>query len=201
MPGTAIVLAAGASTRMGSQKVVLPYNGKTVIRHIVDELAAVGLNEIVVVVGNRAQNVRDALTDSSAIITENSHFEEGMLSSVRVGIRAASTQNDHALICLGDQPALRSGLVQVLIEEAARSPKTIIVPRYNELRGHPMVVPRCFWNEVLDRYDEVGLRGLLREHSASVQEFSVEEEWVLDDMDRPEDYARELKRLEESDQH
>lgn len=198
MANSALVLAAGESSRMGRHKILLPYNGMTVIEHIVEQLTEAGVSEVIVVVGKDAKSVRDALAETSAVIAENVNYQEGMLSSVRVGIASLSEDSERAAVCLGDQPAIRDALVGALFEQAAAQPGKIIVPVYEGRRGHPLLIPRRYWSSVLERYDDVGLRGLLEEQGASVLEWLVDDAWVLDDMDYPEDYSRELRRLKDS---
>ncbi|MFP6583429.1 MAG: nucleotidyltransferase family protein [Candidatus Hydrogenedentota bacterium] len=197
MANSALVLAAGDSSRMGRHKILLPFNGMTLIEHIVNQLTEAGVSEVVVVVGKGAPSVREALAETSAVIAENVHYQNGMLSSVRVGLAALSDESQRVAVCLGDQPAIRCALVRALFEQAAAQPGKIIVPVYEGRRGHPLLIPRCHWSSVLERYEDLGLRGLLQEHASSVLEWLVDDAWVLDDMDYPEDYARELRRLEE----
>jgi molybdenum cofactor cytidylyltransferase len=195
MSCAAIVLAAGNSTRMGKQKIVLPFNGVTVIQHIVTHLQESGIEDIMVVVGRDASQIRNVLRDTTATIIDNPEYEQGMLTSVRVGIRSLSNDAESCLICLGDQPAIQPEIVKAIIKKGEVIESRIIVPRYRNRRGHPLYIPRSYWSKILTSYDETGLRGLLIEFKESVIEICVEESWILDDMDYPEDYQRELKRL------
>jgi molybdenum cofactor cytidylyltransferase len=192
----AVVLAAGLSSRMGSQKVVLPYGGSTVVGHIADELLAGAVDGVLVVVGHEAERVREALGARRVAVVENPDYRAGMLSSVRCGLRALPDGCEAVLLALGDQPAVTSELVDTMIRSHAATGKGIVVPVCGERRGHPVLFSIRYRDEVLSRFDDVGLRGLLRTHPGDVFELNTPNSAILSDMDRPEDYDRALARLE-----
>jgi molybdenum cofactor cytidylyltransferase len=118
-----------------------------------------------------------------------------MLSSVRTGLAAAPDGWQAALLVLGDQPLITPQIIRAVIEAHAASPERIAVPMYNGRRGHPMVLPRAFWEEARTRHEDVGLRGVLRAHPGAVVEVALTTEEVLTDIDTPDDYAQALARL------
>ena len=195
MKSAAVVLAAGNSTRMGQQKLLLPFNGVTVIEHIIQTLKKSDVTDIIVVVGRDAELIRGALEGCAVTIVDNPDYEEGMLTSVRAGIGALDENIQGCLVCLGDQPALQDSVIEHVLTAGKQNETTIIVPEYKGKRGHPLFIPRDYWQHVLTSYDDVGLRGLLHEFNDDVHGLRVEESWILDDMDYPEDYQRELNRL------
>jgi len=190
----AIVLAAGLSSRMGTQKLLLPFGGATVIGHIVDQLLGSALDEVVVVVGHEGERVAEAVASRHMRVVTNPDYADGMLSTVRCGLRALGPC-DGILVALGDQPAITSALVDELVGAFARVGKGILVPLQGGRRGHPILFADRYRDEVLTRYDDVGLRGLLSAHADDVCELAVSSAAVLSDMDYPEDYQRELARL------
>jgi molybdenum cofactor cytidylyltransferase len=192
----AIVLAAGQSKRMGKQKLLLPFAGQTVIGHIVDQVLAGGVRSAVAVVARNEQAVRAALTDRSVIFTENPDPEGDMLSSVRAGLRALPAATSAALIVLGDQPSIDSGLVRSLLNAHPSSGRGIVAPVFRGQRGHPMLVAAQYFDELLHNHDGVGMRGLLAAHTDDLFELPVSDERVLTDMDYPQDYHRELARFD-----
>ncbi|MFP6598038.1 MAG: nucleotidyltransferase family protein [Candidatus Hydrogenedentota bacterium] len=199
MKCAAVVLAAGNSTRMGEQKVLLSFNGVTVIEHIVARLAASTVSETIVVVGRDAESIRSALINAPVTIVDNPDYEQGMLSSVRSGLAAVKDRFDASLICLGDQPAIQTSAINAVVRAGSLDGSRIIVPVYRDRRGHPLYIPSTYWPKVTESYDGTGLRGLLDEFSDDVQHLSLDESWILDDMDYPVDYQRELERLENGD--
>ena len=192
----AVVLAAGLSRRMGVQKLLLPFGGKTVIGHIVDQLLASAVDEVHVVVGHQARRVRRELSDRHVSIVNNPDYESGMLSSVRCGLRALPQQCRAVLVALGDQPSITSALIDQMLQSFATTEKRILVPFYNGRRGHPVLFSESYRGEILTHYDDVGLRGLLHAHPDEVLELAVSTSEVLSDMDCPEDYRRELALIE-----
>jgi molybdenum cofactor cytidylyltransferase len=191
----AIILAAGRSRRMGKQKLLLPFAGQMVIGHIVDQVLAGGVRSAVVVVARNNQTVRAALTERAVIFTENPDPEGDMLSSVRAGLRTLPEDTSAALVVLGDQPSIDSGLVRSLVEAHRSSGRGIVAPVYSEKRGHPMLVAARYFSELLHKHDGIGMRGLLAAHTDDLFELPVSDEGVLTDMDYPEDYQRELARF------
>ncbi len=192
----AIVLAAGRSRRMGVQKLLLPFGGKTVITHIVDQLLASDVNEVRVVVGHQRKRIIQELSGQSVSIVNNPDYKTGMLSSVRCGLRDLPQQCQAVLVTLGDQPSITSKLINRMLQSFAATEKRILVPIYNGKRGHPTLFSKFYSDEILTNYDNVGLRGLLHAHPEDVLELTVSTSAVLSDMDCPEDYRRELALIE-----
>lgn len=192
----AIVLAAGRSRRMGAQKVLLPFGGKTVIAHIVDELLRSVIDEVYVVVGHEGERVATALSGRPVSVVANPDYGRGMLSSVRCGLRALPQPCEAILLALGDQPAVTCELVDTMVRSFTATDKGILAPLYQGQRGHPLLFSEHYRDEILTCHDEVGLRGLLRAHPNDVFELSVSTSAVLSDMDFPEDYRRELASFE-----
>ena len=114
-----------------------------------------------------------------------------MLSSVRCGIRALPPDCQTALVARGDQPMIDTPLIDHLIAAFAATDKQILIPLHQGQRGHPLLFSRCYFDEILTRFDDVGLRGLLRAHPQDILELKVSTPSVLADIDRPEDYQRE----------
>jgi molybdenum cofactor cytidylyltransferase len=194
----AIVPAAGQSRRMGVQKQLLPFAGTTVIGHIVDALRRSRVDEICVVAGHRADRLRQALEGRTVRIVVNpDHERTDMLASVRCGLAAMPADCRAVLVALGDQPAITAELVDAMIDCAATCGRGIVVPVHAGRRGHPLVFDGRYRDEILTGYDRVGLRGLLAAHADDLFELPVANSAVLCDMDYPEDYQRELARLEE----
>jgi CTP:molybdopterin cytidylyltransferase MocA len=196
MPTGAIVLAAGASTRMGEQKLLLPFSGTTVIAHIIRELHAAGAAAVHVVTGFEPERIRMALVRERVVFAHNPDYTRGMLSSIRAGLSSAPNDWTAALIALGDQPLMRASHAAALTAAHANDPDRILVPGHAGRRGHPLLLPRRYWREVLEQYDDVGLRGLLTTHAGAVQVVEFGTSDILSDMDTPEDYRRTLERKE-----
>ena len=194
----AIVLAAGRSTRMGTQKLLLPFAGTTIIEHIVDELLRSTVNHVLVVVGYQGKAVAQKLPSQSVTIVTNPDYKSGMLSSARCAIQALPRQCTAVIVVLGDQPTISSELVDKMVQAFEKTDRGIIVPCYRQKRGHPLMFSVKYQDEIMTNFDEVGLRGLLHAHSDDVFELEVSNPSVLSDIDSPEDYRRHITQ---PDQH
>jgi len=194
----AIVLAAGLSRRMGAQKVLLPFGGKTVIAHIVDQLLGSRIDKVYMVTGHQAERISGELSDRAVSIVNNPDYESGMLSSVRCGLRALPEQCKGVLVVLGDQPSITSKLIDRMLQSFETIEKRILVPFYNGRRGHPILFSGLYREEILTHYDDVGLRGLLHAHPDEVFELTVSNSSVLSDMDYPQDYQREIASMKDN---
>ena len=193
---TAIVLAAGQSRRMGVQKVLLPYGPKTVIEHIVEALRQGGADEIIAVTGHEGARVAAAVRATGVRVAFNPAYLEGMLSSVRCGVRAACAETKGFVVALGDQPSIRGQVVQSIISafrSRGEDTPTIVVPTHNGQRGHPLLFSGHFREAVLRDFDDVGLRGLLAANLHAIEQIPIAESGILRDMDDPKQYANELK--------
>ena len=187
----AIVPAAGFSCRMGTQKLLLPFGNTTIIGHVVNELLCSRVDEVYVVVGHQAERVEAALSGRSVSIVVNPDYAQGMLSSVRCGLRALPAECEAILVALGDQPAVTAELVDTMVEAFRTGRHRIVVPVHGGRRGHPLLFSADYRPEILTQHDDQGLRGLLRAHPDDVCELPVSTAAVLSDIDYPEDYQRE----------
>jgi len=188
----AIVLAAGCSSRMGMQKLLLPFGQATVISHIVGQVTTSMVKKTYVVVGHQAQEVTRELAGSTALIINNKEYASGMLSSFRAGLRHISRQFSGILVVLGDQPTITSAIIDEMILASRATEKKIVVPVYNGRRGHPIIISTEYRDAILSNYEDVGLRGVLREHEDDVFEVNVSNPAVCADMDYPADYQRRI---------
>jgi len=178
---------------MGSQKLLLPFAGKTVITHIIDHLLASVIDKVYVVVGHEPDKIAKELSDRPVNIANNPNHESGMLSSVRCGFETLPADCEAVLVVLGDQPTLATELVDNMVRSFIKGGKGILVPLYNGKRGHPIIVARHYQQEILTRYDDTGLRGLLHDYPDDIFELNVSISSVLWDMDYPEDYREALE--------
>jgi len=186
----AVVLAAGRSRRMGTDKLLLPWAGSTVIAHIVDQVLGSVADRVAVVVGPEAAAVREALDGRACTFVTSPEPESEMLESLRCALRTLPSGCTAVLVVLGDQPGVTAELVDRLVSAGTQSGKGIVVPVYDGRRGHPLLFSAKYRERVLAAYDDTGLRGLLQEFPDDVLEVPVPSPDVLTDLDTPEDYRR-----------
>ncbi len=189
----ALVLAAGRSERMGTQKLLLPLGGKPVITRIVDALQPSPVQQTFVVVGREGERIQLALQNRTVSFVTNPDFAGDMLGSIRCGLRALPTRCEAVLIVLGDQPNLTAQLVGELITAFHQSGRGIIVPAHAGHGGHPVLISIRYREELLHQFAGAGLRGLLEAHRDDVFRLEVPAAAVLEDMDTPEDYERHVR--------
>ena len=202
-PICAIVLAGGLSSRMGEFKQLLPLvHGSTVIETVVERLTA-GLSEqdeALVVVGHRAADVRERLRSHPVRCVFNERYEDGMVTSVQCGLRAARRGAGGYLVCLGDQPDLSVQVIGQVLGAGNRLAAGIVIPTYAQKRGHPIYLARKYRDEILRLDADKGLNSVTRAHPGDTHEVAVGAGEVLEDMDTPEDYSRIFSRLQKQDQ-
>jgi molybdenum cofactor cytidylyltransferase len=188
----AVVLAAGLSTRMGTPKMVLPWGMRTVVAQVVSQLFEGGADDVTVVTGGARELVEQALEGFPVKFTANPDYENGeMLCSLQVGIRSLGERADAALIALGDQPQIHSGVVSAVIEAYQVSSAPLVIPSYHMRRGHPWLVERGLWGDLLAVKQPNTLRDFLGDYQRLIQYVNVDDASVLADMDTPEEYQRQ----------
>ncbi|MCW5854374.1 MAG: nucleotidyltransferase family protein [Anaerolineae bacterium] len=193
-PITAIILAAGLSSRMGRPKPLLPFGERLVIERILTALHQCPVAETVVVVGHAHGLVEQRLQGwPNTRAAFNPDYATGeMLSSLQTGLQAVSPTADAALVALVDQPRLEPGVVASLVEAYQAGQGGVIVPSYQMRRGHPMLIDRRHWPAILSLVEGQSLRDFMRAAAASIYHVTVDTPSILRDMDTPTDYEREL---------
>ncbi|MCB1096603.1 MAG: nucleotidyltransferase family protein [Verrucomicrobiae bacterium] len=192
----AIVLAAGKSVRMGTQKLLLPVDGQPAIARIVGAVAACpAVRDIIVVTGRDGSKVSSVLAGYGVSFVANPDYDGDMLSSLRCGIDALPGSCTAFLVVLGDQPRITSKLIETLLAAHPRhSPSAILVPLVAGRRGHPILVSTVHCESIMTGFDGIGLRGLLTADPESVVDVPFPEEYAdqMRDMDTPGDYEQLL---------
>ncbi len=194
---TGLVLAAGRSERMGTQKQLLPFGNETVIERVVRTLTRSRLGkDVVVVLGHRAEDVGDCLSALPVHFAYNPDPEGDMLTSIRCGL--AAVPPDRAfLIALGDQPLVTTEIVDRLIVEYERHPEGLVLPAHDGKRGHPMIVSPAYRDEILFESIPGGLKALRDRHAECVRLVPVDTDAVLVDLDYRSEYEEALRRWKE----
>lgn len=188
----AIVLAAGASTRMGTAKLLLPWrDGRCVLEQVIHVLHQIRIPEINVVLGPHADILQEKLAAYDLLTIENRKSQEGeMLSSLKMGLRSLPQHVQAALIVLGDQPRLQPGVVFKLLTNFMSHDKGIVAPVYNGVRGHPVMIHRSYWSEIL-ALTEGSPRRVIDRYPDDTLLVTVNSDTILADVDTPRDYAQQ----------
>jgi len=188
----AVVLAAGESRRMGEPKTSLPWGNTTVIAHVCEILLASGLEEIRVVTGGGREHVETSIQHLPVQTVFNPKYaDQNMIHSLQTGISSLSQNLKATLIVLGDQPQVEVDTIRRLTQAFQESSGSLIVPSHHNRRGHPWLVSRSLWPEILSLQPPSTLRDFLNNHAGQIQYISIATSTILKDLDTPEDYARE----------
>jgi molybdenum cofactor cytidylyltransferase len=188
-----VVLAAGASRRLGRPKQLLELWGRPLLQHSVNAVSGAGLDEVVVVLGHEADAIESALDlPPGARVVRNPDYASGQATSLRVGLAAVGGRAEAAVILLGDQPLLGSGLIRRAVEEFATAGRPVVRCFFGSTPGHPVVVARSEWARLGALSGDVGGRALW-DDSERVHVLNVEAEPPAD-VDTWEQWTRLLER-------
>ena len=193
-----MVLAAGESKRMGTPKLLLPFGEKTMIELLLEEVLRSKSDKTMVVLGAEKEKIERIISRLPVTTVVNTRYEEGMLSSIQAGFEALPDEVEAVLVCLGDQPLIPFSVMNKLIDAYKNTKKGIILPIYKKSRGHPILIDMKYKTEIRRVSPNIGLRALVHNHPQDVMEVEVDAPQILKDIDKPEDYMRELKQKEEA---
>ncbi len=182
-----IVLAAGASRRMGRFKLLLPWRGRPVLDHVLRAVRASALDSRILVLGHEAAAVRGALHLADFTVLENPEYLAGQSASMRVGLLAAPAACTGYLFLLGDQPEITPAFIDELIARHTQAPEKILVPTVGGQRTSPVLFPAALREELLAVTGDQGGRPLLAAHPDLVWSVAVEDPALLRDLDEPAD--------------
>ena len=183
MKTAAIVLAAGKSSRMDENKLLLPVGDRTVLEHILSNLKPY---ETVVVTGHRPRKIKDISERMGARTVHNHHYEEGMTTSFQVGLRSIDV--DAVFLVLGDTFGFNQKLLQIMEQTLEDNPQALLVsPRYEGRKGHPVLIRKPLFKEFLSISEKETMKTIIERHYD--KHLYVEgDEWTVTDMDTKKDY-------------
>jgi molybdenum cofactor cytidylyltransferase len=188
----ALVLAAGMSRRMGKPKMVLSWRDTTVIGQVVQTLLNAGISNIFIITGGDEENTVNSLKNFQVRFLSNPKFENGeMIDSVRVGLMNLPNHIKAALIVLGDQPQIECETIKSIITAYRELNSKIIVPSFQMKRGHPWLVDRKHWDDIVNLESKKNLRDFFSNHSTSILYVNLTNPTILYDLDTPEDYEQQ----------
>ena len=183
----AVILSAGASSRMGRPKALLPYREGTFLQHLLDVTRhpRIGLQRVVL--GAGAEVIRSLAKLDPSLVVLNSEWEKGQLSSICAGIRSLEgTPTDGIVLCPVDHPLVSARVVHDLVDRFYAEGKAIVVPTYEGRRGHPAIFSSRLYPELLAAPEDKGARAVVWAHAADVLEMSTDEEGVVLNLNDPQ---------------
>ena len=186
-----LILAAGESRRMGRDKALLTYRGRTFLETIISSLRAAGIEKITVVLGHHADIIQRASKLGDAQVVVNQDYLRGQTSSLQLGLAAVKADAPEAVIlCLVDHPTVSSGVVAKLVErfQAAHSP--VLIPTYSGERGHPILISQALFPELLAVPAGQPANTVIRAYRDATEFVEVADRGILLDVDEPEAYEQ-----------
>ena len=178
---TAIVLAAGESTRFGTCKQLAIIDGKPLLQHVLDNLRSSTISDIIVVLGACEREIRDAVDFGAAQVIVNADYKEGISTSIQAGLRVIET--NAAMFVLGDQPFVAPRTLDKLADEYRRTRAKAVIPTHDGVRGNPVIIDRSLFAEMMAVRGDVGFRAVLGNHP--VTNLAVDDRGVVTDIDTP----------------
>jgi molybdenum cofactor cytidylyltransferase len=186
----AVILAAGVSSRMGEPKQLLRLGGKALLEQVLDLARSAAVDEIVVVLGAAAENIRQQVDLSKIKVVINSSYQQGMGTSLAAGLAALDPAINAALILLADQPFVRPATLDRICGEYRRSHAQIVIPLYNGFRGNPVLLDRSVFPEVMALSGDVGCRAIFGNHLEGIVKLPVDDVGILLDIDSQADFDK-----------
>jgi len=195
-----LILAAGASTRMGRPKQLLQFHGVTLLERILNEALKSELHKIILVLGHQSKEIKKVLGQTivhkKLSVIENTRYKQGISSSIVTGLLAVEDNFDHVMILLADLPYVTSRLINLLIHRYLDSLQPIGAIQVKSKRSHPVIFGRPVYSELHKLQGDVGARALFQKYGDRA--CLVEPDFFYDDMDidTKEDYAEFQRSLE-----
>jgi molybdenum cofactor cytidylyltransferase len=178
----AVILAAGESKRFGETKQLL------LLDRVLENVRAARLDDVVVVLGAHAEEIRSAVRFESERVVVNDDYALGMSTSIQAGLRALPAEAEAAMIVLGDQPFVAPATMHLLIDEYRRAQPSAVVPTVDGVRGNPAIIARALFGELMELRGDAGFRAIAARHA--VLEVAVDDRGVLLDIDTASDFTR-----------
>jgi len=189
-----LILAAGESSRMGTPKATLTWRGRTFLELMVQTLREGGLERILVVLGHQAEEIQRQVEIEPAQVVINPDYRSGQTSSLQVGLRALMADEPEAvLLCLVDHPAVSWETVRRIVAAFRQCGAPVVIPTYHGRRGHPVLIGRQVFDELLALACNAGADSVVRRYRPQARFVEVEDEGVVIDVDDPESYRRLMR--------
>ena len=192
----AVILSGGSSSRMGSPKALLAYQGRPFLEHLLEITTHPKIGARRIVLGAHAEPIAKEVHLSADEIVINEEWEKGQLSSIHAAMRSLPAGTDGFLLCLIDHPLISRALVDELIDKFYEQRASIVLPVYGGRRGHPVIFAAALYEELLRAPMEKGARTVVWAHAGEVLEVRTNEEGCVLNLNDPETFQRATGPLE-----
>ncbi|MEA3507186.1 MAG: nucleotidyltransferase family protein [Elusimicrobiota bacterium] len=185
-----IILAAGASSRMGSPKALLKISGTTFTEVIKGKLNKAGIKQVYLVLGAGASRIRGNLNMERLNIIINDSWEKGQLSSLKKAVNELSPETDAVMMALIDHPQVKTDTIKKLIKVFRDKVPDIVLPQYRGRGGHPVIFSRSVFNQILKAPLTEGARVVVRNKANNVVRLEVDDKYIRQDIDTKKDFGK-----------
>ena len=192
----AIILAAGESKRMGVPKMLLPFDGSTMIEKVISNVSESKVSKIIVVLGSGKEALIEKIGKLSVMYCNNDNYKDGMLSSVKCGFDNLPSDFKAVLVFQGDQPLITPDVINSVIDTYISSGKGLVIPVYKGKRGHPLLIDVKYRHELEKITPDEGLHSLQSKFKDDVQDVSTDEPGILRDFDTFEEYNKGINQIQ-----
>ena len=190
---SAILLAAGESKRLRMPKLLLPFGKSTILERTIDNLLNSRVDEVIVVLGYRAEEMMRKLANRPVKIAINPIYHQGMSTSIVKGLSLVNNRAQAIMVALADQPLINSQTINRLIEESLGYDKGIVIPTYQAERGHPVIFASEYKEELLGLKGDIGGRQTIKQHPNDTLEVIADSKAITMDINTINDYYTHLK--------
>ena len=186
-----VILAAGKSTRMKENKLLLKVNSETLIQHVVKAAKKSSVDEIVVVLGHEAAKIKEQLAKLDCKVVTNENYTKGQSESVKVGLAAVTSNSEAVMILPADVVLIDAESINKVVEEYRRSKSRIVIASHRQQSGHPILIDKTLFPEVAQiGEDTQGLKAVIDRHRTEIKYVEVGTENVLIDIDTREEFNK-----------
>ncbi|MEW6455488.1 MAG: nucleotidyltransferase family protein [Acidobacteriota bacterium] len=191
---SAILLAAGKSERIGNSKQLLPFKDSTIIETILGAFLNSYIVETIIVIRKDDLQLKKIVKNYRVKLCLNPYKESEMKDSVSLGLKMVNKNSRGIMVSPSDLPLITTSLINRLVENFNKNPQKIIIPVYEERRGHPTIFPIKYLKNLAGLKENIGLREIIRKNSRNIEEVEIYDEAFLIDVDIYEDYLTILGR-------
>ncbi len=185
---SAILLAAGESKRMGKLKQLMPFGQSTIVEQTIDNLLNSAVDETIVVLGYRAEEVIKTIAAKPVRLVVNPDYKQGMGTSIITGLNLVDSRTQAVMLILGDQPLINRQTINRLTDVFYNHDKGIVIPTYQGRRGHPPIFAIKYRCQLLELKGDIGGRQIVKDHPGDILEVTVDSESIVTDIDTINDY-------------